>query len=370
MSREPQERPTGIDGSLLPGPYSVGSYAQQLRERLRSFARVQLFGNVINLRRTRTSIFFELRDEQPTRGGLSCAMWVDDFDRLDVELADGLQVVVAGGCEFYSGGAMASPSLSFRISDLRLAGESDLLLEIERRRRELAEAGLLESQKWLMRPAVPGSIGVVTAETGKARGDFLAALERRGWAGRLVWAFVPVQDRHAAPAITRALQDLATVASVEVIIVARGGGSVMDLMAFSDDTLCRTVALLAVPVIASVGHHTDRTLIDDVAAVSCSTPTHAAEAAVPSAPREAQEALRRQLMMLVRVTRTLVADRTHPLRWLTATVDSHDPKLALRRGFVMVETPSGAPITRVRDATGELRIRFHDGVVDATVNED
>ncbi len=67
---------------------------------------------------------------------------------------------------------------------------------------------------------------------------------------------------------------------VDAIVVARGGGSVMDLMAFSDETLCRTVALLPVPVIASVGHHTDRTLIDDVAAVSCSTPTHAAETAV------------------------------------------------------------------------------------------
>ncbi len=108
----------------------------------------------------------------------------------------------------------------------------------------------------------------------------LAGLRRRGWAGRLVWAFAPVQDRRAAPLITRALQDLAAVGQVDVIVVARGGGSVMDLMAFSDETLCRTVALLSVPVVASVGHHTDRTLIDDVAPVSCSTPTHAAEAAV------------------------------------------------------------------------------------------
>ncbi len=103
---------------------------------------------------------------------------------------------------------------------------------------------------------------------------------RRGWAGRLVWGFAPVQDRHAAPAIVRALGDLPAVGEVEVVIVARGGGSLADLLCFCDETLCRTVALLGVPVIASVGHHTDRTLLDDVAAVSCSTPTHAAEAAV------------------------------------------------------------------------------------------
>ena len=91
---------------------------------------------------------------------------------------------------------------------------------------------------------------------------------RRGWRGRVVWAFAPVQDRHAAPAITRALQDLAACAEVEAIVVARGGGSLADLFAFCDETLCRTVALLRVPVIASVGHHTDRTLLDDVAAVA------------------------------------------------------------------------------------------------------
>ena len=162
-----------------------------------------------------------------------------------------------------------------------MAGEGDLLAQIERLRRTLHAEGLTEPQKRLPRPALPRTIGVVTGEGGKARDDVLAGLRRRGWGGRVVWAFAPVQDRHAAPAITRALQDLAACAEVEVIVVARGGGSLADLFAFCDETLCRTVALLRVPVISSVGHHTDRTLIDDVAAVACSTPTHAAEAAVP-----------------------------------------------------------------------------------------
>src|SRR5207248_480255 len=118
-------------------------------------------------------------------------------------------------------------------------------------------------------------------------------LRRRGWAGRVVWAFAPVQDRHAAPQIAAALRELAALEQVEVVIVARGGGSLADLFAFCDEALCRTVALLRVPVIASVGHHTDRTLIDDVAAVSCSTPTHAAEAAVPIDLAAAREQLTR-----------------------------------------------------------------------------
>jgi exodeoxyribonuclease VII large subunit len=131
----------------------------------------------------------------------------------------------------------------------------------------------------------------VTGEQGKARDDVLAGLRRRGWGGRLVWAFAPVQDRHAAPRIAAALRELAAVQEVEVVIVARGGGSLADLFAFCDEALCRTVALLRVPVISSVGHHTDRTLIDDVAAVCCSTPTHAAEAAVPVDCRAARLAL-------------------------------------------------------------------------------
>ena len=96
-----------------------------------------------------------------------------------------------------------------------------------------------------------------------------------------MWAFAPVQDRRAAPAIAAALRELSACDEIEVVIVARGGGSLADLYAFCDEALCRTVALLRVPVISSVGHHTDRTLIDDVAAVCCSTPTHAAEVAVP-----------------------------------------------------------------------------------------
>src|SRR6202008_2470669 len=173
-----------------------------------------------------------------------------------------------------------SPSFSFAVRGLRVAGEGDLLAQLEQLRRRLHGEGRFEPQKLLPRPNLPRCIGVVTGESGKARDDVLAGLARRGWAGRLVWAFAPVQDRHAAPQITGALSDLASVGGVDVVIVARGGGSLADLLCFCDETLCRTVALLSVPVIASVGHHTDRTLLDEVAAVSCSTPTHAAEAAV------------------------------------------------------------------------------------------
>ena len=190
-------------------------------------------------------------------------------------------------------------------------------------RRTLHAEGLFEPQKRLARPVLPRCIGVVTGAGGKARDDVLAGLRRRGWAGRLVWAFAPVQDRHAAPAVTRALQDLAALEEVDVVIVARGGGSLADLFAFCDETLCRTVALLRVPVIASVGHHADRTLIDDVAAVSCSTPTHAAEAAVPVDCGEARARLHGLAARLERQGRRAIVERARTLARLSRAPADH-----------------------------------------------
>ena len=269
----------GVPG--FPGPFPVGRYSVKLRERLREFADVCLIGEVTGVRiGAGPNVWFELRDGD---GALPCAMWRNDFDRLGLgpdELRDGAEVVVAGGCDWYPGSSSASPRLSFRVKELRLAGEGDLLARLARLRRQLAAEGLFEVQKRLARPRLPRRIGVVTAEGGAARRDFLAGLERRRWRGTIVWGYAPVQDRRAAAAITRAIQDLAAFGRVDTIVVTRGGGSIADLWAFCDETLCRTVALTPVPVISAVGHEVDRTLIDDVSALCCSTPTHAAEEAV------------------------------------------------------------------------------------------
>jgi exodeoxyribonuclease VII large subunit len=268
----------GVPG--FPGPYPVGRYSAKLRERISQFASVCLIGEVTGVRIGSPQVWFELRDAD---GAIPCAMWRNEFDQLGLgpdELRDGAEVVVAGGCEWYPGGANASARLSFRVRELRLAGEGDLLARLARLRRQLASEGLFEPQKRLARPRLPRRIGVVTAEGGAARRDFLAGLERRRWRGTIVWGYAPVQDRRAAGAITAAIRDLASYARVDTIVVTRGGGSIADLWAFCDETLCRTVALTPVPVISAVGHEVDRTLIDDVAACCCSTPTHAAESAV------------------------------------------------------------------------------------------
>jgi exodeoxyribonuclease VII large subunit len=293
----------------MPGPFAVGRYARKLEEEMRRRARVSLIGEVTGLSRSKTQAYFELRDSE---GALPCAIWLSDLEKMELPgngLRDGAEVVIGGGPDYYRGGAQASPAFYFRATQLRLAGEGDLLARLEALRKQLRAEGLFELQKQLARPLLPKAIGVVTAESGAARRDLVAGLGRRGWGGALVWAFAPVQDRHAAPAIAAAVQGLAAQPQIEAIVVTRGGGSLADLWAFCDETLCRTVAMLRVPVISAVGHERDSTLIDDVAAVACSTPTHAAEAAVPLDLTAARAGLGRNAASLSRAAGSAVSAR-------------------------------------------------------------
>ncbi len=382
------ERPAAIPGLGLTGPFPVGQYAAALRERLRSFSRVQVFGEVFGFKPGRARVWFELRDGG---GALPCSMWRKDFDALGLApLADGVQVVAAGGCDFYPGSRTASPAFSFAVTDVRIAGEGDLLAQLERLRRVLHSEGLFTPQKRLPRRVLPRAIGVVCGEGSKAREDVLAGLRRRGWGGRVVWAFAPVQDRHAAPALARALQDLAACGGVDVIVVARGGGSLADLFAFCDETLCRTVALLPVPVISSVGHHTDRTLLDDVAAVACSTPTHAAEAAVPVECGAARAALAAATRRLEAQGRRAIVERARALAGLSrapaAHVSRHRARLhqhlremraGARRGIASGERANaarGAALLRKANAAelvrdrGRLRARSDGAALDRSAD--
>jgi exodeoxyribonuclease VII large subunit len=318
--------PSGNAAPNLPGPFPVGRYAKTLRAELRKRARVLLIGEVTNLRHTPKQSYFEIRDGE---GAVPCTMWANELEKLDLPegaLRDGAEVVVAGGPDYFPGSATSSPAFSFRATHVRLAGEGDLIARLEALRKQMRAEGLFELQKQLHRPVLPKAIGVVTAERGAARRDLLAALERRGWGGTVVWGFAPVQDRHAAPAIGMALQDLAARPEVEAIVVTRGGGSLADLWAFCDETLCRTVAMLRVPVVSAVGHERDSTLIDDVAAVACSTPTHAAEAAVPLDCLAARESLERCVVALRRAGEGAIGSRSRHLGAL-----ARGPARALQR---------------------------------------
>jgi len=375
----------------LPGPFAVGRYARALRDELRKRARVLLIGEVTGVSRSKVQAYFELRDGE---GAVPCAIWLNDLEKAGLPeggLRDGAEVVIAGGPDYYPGGGQASPSFAFRATHVRLAGEGDLLVRLEALRKQLRVEGLFELQKQLARPLLPRAIGVVTAESGAARRDLLAGLERRGWAGTVVWAFAPVQDRHAAPAISAAIQDLAARPGVEAIVVTRGGGSLADLWAFCDETLCRTVAMLRVPVVSAIGHERDETLIDDVAAVACSTPTHAPEAVVPldchaarrdlvrhslALCRAAERAVgapgvdtaaHRHAGRLARATAASLERRRVALRRAGAMLRAHEPQRTLERGYALAETLDGEPVASAEEARAAARIslRFADGRIRA-----
>jgi exodeoxyribonuclease VII large subunit len=405
---------------------------------MRERARVQLVGEVTGIGRSRVQVYFELRDAE---GAVPCAIWLTDLEKAglpDNALRDGAELVIGGGPDYYPGGGQASPSFAFRATEIRLAGEGDLLARLEALRKQLRAEGLFELQKQLSRPALPKTVGVVTAERGAARRDLLAGLGRRGWAGTIVWAFAPVQDRRAAPAIATAIRDLAARPEVEAILVTRGGGSLADLWAFCDETLCRTVAMLRVPVISAIGHERDSTLIDDVAAVACSTPTHAPEELVPLDCNAAGDRLRACLGSLGRAAGSAVAGRTAHLASLArgpdralrrerdaldqrtreirasserrlgerlrrqgvfalvlrraaaraagpdlrrrhdalsragAALRAHEPERTLERGYALVETPEGEPLTRAAEARAvdRINLRFADGRVRARPERD
>ena len=312
----------GLTYRALPGRSLRAQAAGGMRKR----ARVQLIGEVTGVGRSKVQAYFELRDGE---GAVPCAIWLNDLEKAGLPegaLRDGAELVISGGPDYYPGGGQASPSFSFRATHVRLAGEGDLLARLEALRKQLRAEGLFELQKQLARPLLPKTIGVVTAESGAARRDLLAGLRRRGWGGTVVWAFAPVQDRHAAPAIAAAIQGLAARPEVEAIVVTRGGGSLADLWAFCDETLCRTVAMLRVPVVSAIGHERDSTLIDDVAAVACSTPTHAAEAAVPLDCGVARRDLERAASSLRRAGEGAVGARARHLAAL-----ARGPARALQR---------------------------------------
>lgn len=300
-------------GGGEPAPTPVGEYAADLKRQMKALPRATITGEVTEFSRTAAQIYFQMKDE---RGGVRCTMWRREFDRLDLPEAAmrvGSQVVATGGPDYYEGGKTASPSFSFRATDLRPAGEGDLIARLAELRRRFVAEGLTELQKALRLPALPRRIGVITAEGGAARQDLMVGLQRRGWRGELVWGFAPVQDRKAAPAITRILSDMAAFGDVEAIVVCRGGGSLTDLWAFCDEDLCRTVAMLAVPVISAVGHERDVTLLDDVAAVRASTPTHAAEAVIAVEIGPSRAALAQAAGRAARSGQAAIRDRIGPL---------------------------------------------------------
>lgn len=261
--------------------FSVAEISGAIRRTLEgTFGRVRVRGEITEFLRARSGhLYFALKDEG---GKLSSVVWRGTVPRLGLKPENGVEVIATGRISSYG----ERSSYQMVIDRLDYAGEGALLVRIERLRLRLAEEGLFDPARKHALPFLPRVIGVVTSPQGAVLHDIRTTIARRFPHPVLVWP-VAVQGEGAAEQIAHAIAGFDAIEGSpalprpDVLIVARGGGSLEDLMAFNDEGVLRAVAACRIPVISAVGHETDTTLIDFVSDCRAPTPTAAAEMAVP-----------------------------------------------------------------------------------------
>jgi exodeoxyribonuclease VII large subunit len=324
--------------SSADAPLPVRTVARLIAEWVDRLGRVWVEGQVTQLsRRTGAgTAFITLRDPVAevsltvTCPGAVC-------DAAGPALREGARVVVHGKPEFYLGRG----TLSLAALEIRPLGLGALLARIEAVKRLLQAEGLFAAERKRPLPFLPRCIGLVTGRASAAERDVLEHARRR-WPGvRFRPEPVPVQGPSAVAEIVAALRRLDTDPDVDVILLARGGGSVEDLLPFSDETLCRAVAACGTPVVTAIGHETDNPLVDFVADRRASTPTDAAKILVPDVAEESarvqglRDRSRRVLgLLLTREHDAVHLARTRSLALLRARLDGDRTQVAQARGRI------------------------------------
>ena len=334
----------------------------------------------------------------------------DIADRPGLELTEGARVIVRARPDYY----VARGSFSLRATEIRAVGLGELLARIERIRQLLAAEGLFDAVRKRPLPFAPAVVGVITGRDSAAERDVLVTARRRWPAVRFEMYNCAVQGPQAAQNVIDGLRRLDADPAVEVIVIARGGGSVEDLLPFSDEGLVRAISATRTPVVTAVGHETDTTLVDHVADVRAATPTDAAHRIVPEIgeQRRLVEGLRSRARHLVtsRVeqqerwlesvrTRPVLASpdrllhgraddvaqlRTRARRTVVQRVEAADrdlehararvtalsPAATLSRGYAVVQREDGALVRDPAEvADGErLRVRVSGGQLPVRVD--
>jgi len=256
--------------------YSVSELADILRGLLEdSLPSVWVSGEISNFSRPASGHwYFTLKDE---RAQLRCAMFKNSNYYVRPQPKDGDAVLVRAKVGIYP----ARGELQMIVEHLEAAGTGALLRAFEQLKARLAAEGLFDAALKRPLPKLPRRIGVITSGTGAALQDILNALRRRWPLAEVLLYPVPVQGSQAPPAIVRALRELPERAPVDVVLLARGGGSLEDLWAFNDEAVARAIRACPVPVVSGVGHEIDFTIADFAADVRAATPTAAAELVTP-----------------------------------------------------------------------------------------
>ncbi|MGP4058740.1 exodeoxyribonuclease VII large subunit [Mycobacterium sp. 4D054] len=397
-------------GKSPENPWPVRAVATRVAKYIDRLGSVWIEGQLTELKVRQSTAFMVLRDPAADMS-LSVSCPRDLVVNAPVPLSEGTQVLMHGKPQFYT----RNGSFSLRISEIRAVGLGELLARIERLRRLLDAEGLFDPRRKRPIPFLPGTIGLITGRASAAERDIMAVASGRWPAVRFAVRNTVVQGANAVPQIVDALRGLDADPDVDVIVLARGGGSVEDLLPFSDETLCREIARCTTPVVSAIGHEPDNPLCDLVADLRAATPTDAAKRIVPDTAaeqaliddlqRRSARALRnwvnreahivaqlRSRPVLSRplaavdaraeeIHRARAAARRDVKRLLTAESDrlghlsarltTLGPAATLARGYAVVQAvPEGAApyvLHSVADAPAgtRLRIRVADGAVTA-----
>ncbi len=357
-----------------------------------------------------TVVFLTLRDPSADLS-LTVTAHRDVLDAGAPELAEGARVTLHAKPEFYP----SRGTLSLRADEIRQVGLGELLARLERLKKLLAAEGLFARERKRRLPFLPARIGLITGRASAAERDVLMNTRRRWPAVDFRVLNVPVQGPTAVPQILDALKVLDHDESIDVIVIARGGGSVEDLLPFSDEALCRAVFGCRTPVVSAIGHETDAPLLDYVADVRASTPTDAAKRIVPDLGEERQliESARRRLdravlTLLDREQHRIEAWRSRPslsrpellvdqraadvtalrdravrnlehrvrradddLRHTVARLRALSPAATLQRGYAIVQRADGHVVRAATDVKIDdlVRVRLAEGELRAEVRE-
>jgi exodeoxyribonuclease VII large subunit len=368
--------------------YTVSAFNRGVSSWLQRLPTVWVEGEISELRRQERwqSVFFTLKDagDGSILAGL---MPRGQFDALRLDLGSGERVHVYGRPELFE----PRGELRLRALAIERFGLGEHLAALERLKQKLAAEGLFAPERKRPLPRIPRRIGLVTGNDAAAKRDVLAAVQARFPAARLLVAETFVQGPRAAAAVAEALRAICAEPEIDVIVLARGGGSFEDLLPFSDERVVRAVADCPVPVVSAVGHEQDTPLCDLTADVRASTPTAAARLVVPdldellasleraratlgTGARRSLERLRERLTAsaarLRHASSLLVERRRAELERSAAKLRALSPLATLDRGYAIVRH-EGAVVrsAAVLSAGAEVDVRLAEGGFSGTVGE-
>ena len=368
--------------------YTVSSFNRGIATYLGRLPAVWVDGEVTELRRNEAwaNVFLTLKDPK-TGATLKVTIGRRAFDRLELALEEGETIHASGRAELYE----LKGELGLRATTMERVGLGGHLLALERLKQQLAAEGLFAPARKRPLPRLPRAVGILTGADAAARGDLVTTIGTRFPAAKVVICEARVQGKGAPAAIVAALRALAAHPEVDVVVLARGGGSFEDLLPFSDEAVVRAVAAAPVPVVSAVGHEQDTPLCDLAADVRAATPTAAGALVVPdlSDLSSGLESSRRRLALAVRgqlerdaarlarlgdrlrgAPRLLLERRRSTLDHSGARLQALSPLATLGRGYAIVRAGAGA----LRDAAtvtpgDRLEIELASGALGARVED-